>query len=138
MEVEPELFELGEHLLEVILYSFVGKLFIANKIISHLYLRCVCVCVCACVHACVHVCVCVRVCMCVRACGWCACRVLLCWMSCISIISRGHRVLENEISTPRMISRQQPGLTVWDRPGVQCLVTSQFVFNVLTRQFDFS
>ena len=53
MEVEPELFELGEHLLEVILYSFVGKLFIANKIISHLYLRCVCVYVRACVYACV-------------------------------------------------------------------------------------
>ena len=67
MEVEPELFELGEHLLEVILYSFVGKLFIANKIISHLYLMCVCVCVC--VRVCMCVCVCVAgvlaVCYCV-------------------------------------------------------------------------
>ena len=84
MEVEPELFELWEHLLEVILYSFVGKLFIANKIISHLYLRCVCVCVC--VRACMHVCVCVCVCaclhVCVYVCGWCACRVLLCWIVC--------------------------------------------------------
>ena len=65
MEMKPELFELGEHFLEVILYSFVGKLFIANKIISHLYLKCVCVCVCVCVRACVYACV--------RVCVWLVC-----------------------------------------------------------------